>query len=96
MVARRQGIILDGFGADPADGGCGVFVLVGGGGEGLGSLLGSLFRCNFVCRGRGLVIAVTSASFVGVRSVTVPTASPSAISSFVTVSRWRGSSFGRR
>lgn len=97
MVARRQGIILDGFGAYPADGGRGVIVLVSiGGGEGLGNLLRNLFRYSLVCRRRELVIAVVSGGFVSVGPVAGPTASPAAISPSIAVSRWHCSSFGGR
>lgn len=106
MVARRQGVILDGFGAYEADGRRGVFVFafagggggggVGGGGEGLGGLLGRPFQCHVVGSRRGFVIAVASGGSIGVRSVAVPTAPPRAVAPPATVSSGLVSGFGGR
>ena len=93
MVTRRQGIILDGLGAYPADGRCGIFVFVRIGIGGLGGHIGGRFRCRLVCRRRGFM-AATSGGFVGPAAVT--TASPSAVAPSVTVFRLGGLSFGGR
>lgn len=77
MVTRRQGIILDGFGAYPADSRRGVFVFVRSG-SGLEGFTGGRIRCGFVCRRHGF-IAATSDGSVGVGSIAVTTASPSAV-----------------
>ena len=105
MVARGEGVVLDGFGAYPADGHRGVLVVVGGGigacGGGVdvgGGVVGGRMRCGSVCqwRGRGL-IAAASRGFGGICSaVAATTASASAIASSVAVLRWASSSFGGR
>ena len=91
MVARGQGIILDGFGAYPADGR--VVGAVGAGGVGGSDLVGGRRRRGVVCR---LVIATASSGFVRVRLVAVVgTASASTVAPSFAVLRGRGSRFGR-
>jgi hypothetical protein len=93
MVARRQGIVLDGFGAYPADG----RVVVGsgavgaGGGGGLGGLVGDRGR-SIVCR---LYIVIAAAFVVGFVTGLASASTP-AVSTPFAVLRWTGASFGRR
>jgi hypothetical protein len=98
MVARGQGIVLDGLGAYPANGRRAVLVVVRrgicGGSVDVGrGIVGGQRRCGCVRSGRGLIATALGGSG-GVGSAATTTATATASS--VTVLRWGSSSFGGR